>query len=96
MNYKASYEIDNVYVEFTVTFSYEEGEKCIMHDSDGAGYPGSPPTIDIEKVEVTSVELNGNQVDISKLQKYFDKSVFNKAVSDRELLAELYGYATGT
>lgn len=35
-----------------VTYSYEQGEDMIWRDNDGSGYPGSPPSIELEEILV--------------------------------------------
>lgn len=42
--------------EFELTCSYSPGERMVRYFSDGSGYPGSPPEVEILSVKLLSVQ----------------------------------------
>lgn len=44
--------------EFELNCSYSAGEKMVRYFSDGSGYPGSPPEVEILSVKLISVSFD--------------------------------------
>jgi len=52
MGKSSSTEIEVYGINMGVDYYYDEGEDMVMYYPDGSGYPGSPPSVDIEGVYV--------------------------------------------
>lgn len=53
-------------VEFEVSYHYHPGDRQVQYYPDGSGYPGSPPDIEIEKIEYMGAdftEVLGDNID---------------------------------
>tara|TARA_Y100000310_G_C20366062_1_gene661241 strand:- start:152 stop:385 length:234 start_codon:yes stop_codon:yes gene_type:complete len=44
-------------VNIDCEFDYSPGEPMVMYYSDGSGYPGSPPDIELESIKIGDVEV---------------------------------------
>ena len=44
------------YAEFEINFTYWPGEPMQRYCSDGSGYPGSPPEVEVNSVKVIHLE----------------------------------------
>jgi hypothetical protein len=56
---------------FDVTCSFSPGEKMVKYLKDGSGYPGSPPEVELIKVELLNTDLTTNQ--IQEVETWFAK-----------------------
>lgn len=51
-------EINYLGVPLTIEGNYYEGEPQVMYDSNGEGYPGSPPEFEIVKISVSDSDID--------------------------------------
>jgi len=90
------------YAEFEIDFTYWPGEPMQRHCSDGSGYPGSPPGVEINSVKIIQLE-DDDHVYFKDLAGrnaawWWIKSLEQKALDyvlkrERELYAELISTA---
>jgi len=59
-------DIGNIFMTVWIEYEIFPGEPEVRYDSNGTGYPGSPPSIEIIDVEVTSV--SGETYDLSAVE----------------------------
>jgi hypothetical protein len=52
MSKPSSTEIEVYGISMGVDYYYDKGEEMVMYYPDGSGYPGSPPSVEIEGVYV--------------------------------------------
>ena len=81
-------------IDFTVAYDHCKGERRVMYDRDGGGYPGSPPTIDVTGVTVTAITTHGVTFKRDEMPFQFvdiiERIVFDRATDDPDLEAELF------
>lgn len=82
MSYIYETELDELCERFSATveikYSVDPGEKMVRYYPDGSGYPGSPPSIELERVTVTS--LSGETWDKDRAE--LEASGFAKQIDD--------------
>ena len=54
-SYETEIEIGSMFLTIDIGYDAYPGEPMVMYDSNGTGYPGSPPSVEILDVVVTSV-----------------------------------------
>jgi hypothetical protein len=66
-------------IDFDVEYNYIPGERPVYYDSNGEGYPGCAP-----EVEITLIEIGGQDVSDLLEEKHWDEI--------EELIADGHGY----
>lgn len=60
-------------INLLVQGAYDKGEDSVMYYGDGSGYPGSPPSFDIEFIFIEDSEINIYELfswdDLEKMQE---------------------------
>lgn len=79
---------DLLYVKFEVGANIYSGEKKVMYYKDGSGYPGSPPSIEWEILDIKEV-LGEKEIPLTPEVKEAAKDALERHIDDDDLMEEL-------